>query len=101
MSLVLLALFLPHLFACAVVHYTPKLLAMVTRILRSAPDAGNTELAAATAIVVVRAEHPSPRMGTTFFDHPAVFFGILDRGFNIRFRMLASSHGCCRLRQEV
>jgi hypothetical protein len=35
-------------------------------------------------------------MTAALIDPPAVLLGMLNRGFNLSFRMLASSHGHCR-----
>src|SRR5690606_3182592 len=86
------ALFLLRFFAYAVVHDASKLLAMIARILWRAPDAGDAELAATAGVIVVGAEHPAPGVAAALLERPAVRFGVLDRGFNLGFRMLGSSH---------
>jgi hypothetical protein len=76
----------------AVVDDSTEMPRMVAWALGRAPYAGDTILAAAAGLIVVRAKYPAPRMGAAFLDNPTVLFGILDRGFNLRLWMPLSSH---------
>ena len=62
----------------AVVDYALELASMVPRVLRSAPDTRDAELAAATLIVVVWAVNLAPRMSAADLDLPAIV-GIPDQ----------------------
>src|SRR3546814_19906421 len=76
----------PGLLTRTVVHYAPELLAVVAWAAWRAPDAGAAKLTATAGFIVVGAEHPSPCVAAAFLDGPAVFLGMLERGFNLGFR---------------
>lgn len=65
---------------------------MIAGALWCAPDAGNTEFAAATGLIVIRAEHATPRMGAALLDRPAPLLGMSDRSFNLGLGVRLSGH---------
>src|SRR5450830_1354271 len=75
-----------------VVHDAPQGACVVAWVLRRAPYAGDTELAAATLLVVVRTINPSPSMAAADFDAPALPFGVPESFFNLFLRMGGTSH---------
>src|SRR5690606_35272145 len=80
------------LFEGAVVYNASKLPGMVSGIPRRAPDAGDAELSTTTRLVVVRAQHPAPRVRAAFINSPSMRFRIADRGLYLRLGMSLAGH---------
>jgi hypothetical protein len=76
----------------AVVHDPPQGAGVVAWILRGTPYAGDTKLAAAAFLVVVRAINSPPSVTAADFDAPALPFGVPEGFLDLFLRMRRTGH---------
>ena len=75
----------------AVFDHAPDLLRMIARALGRTPNAGDAKFAAAAGIVVVGAIDATPCMRAAHLNSPALRFGQLEGGLDLRLGV-ESSH---------